>query len=278
MSCKDGMNQYLVETIIKSTLLGMLNDGTLQAGLKKCDAACDDFLGKGTAVVTCDQLPAQLCAAISDDLTCLPFVASFTLLGTSLSLTLTNGEVYSVNLSSLVGDDVKVSAFSLVGTDTLRITQSDGSIFNVNVSALKLTAADINTMISSNTAIRTTIAGVFKNCAGAAHADGDVIPSCAEMTSAINTAITVGFDNLDKYLNGAAFNAVTNELVLTVHNGATFNVPLSIPVLGTEPVINTDTDVPTASVGEDVYLLGKPAMWEKRIIGGVTYSTPLYTL
>ena len=281
MSCKGGMNQYLVETIIKSVLLEMLNDGTLQAGLKKCDAACDDYLGKGTQVVTCEQLPSQICAAISADLDCLPFVETFTLIGTTLTLTLTDGQTFVVNLSSLVGTDVFVSKYEFIGGDTLRITQNDGSVFNANVSSLKLTANDINTFITTNTTIRNNIASVFTNCANVPHQAGAQVPSCADMTIAINTAISTAYDTQDKFLEMASFDIATNALSLTVKNGATFVIPLApvpVPVVGVEPVITVDTDVPTASVGEDVYLLGKPAIWEKRIVGGIEYSTPLYLI
>ena len=88
--CKGGMTQYTVEAILRSVLFEMVNDGTLQAGLKQCDAQCNDFLGKGTQVVTCSQLPDQLRAALQDNLTCLPFVETFLLVGTTLKLTLTD--------------------------------------------------------------------------------------------------------------------------------------------------------------------------------------------
>lgn len=64
------------------------------------------------------------------------------------------------------------------------------------------------------------------------------------------------------------------DAVLSISNGNS----VTLPVLsaGTEPAIVSDATIPTDVVGEDVYLLGKPAAYLQVTVGGVVYNLPAY--
>ena len=232
MNCKTGLNQYLVEAIIQSKILEMLNNGTLQAGLQSCDSTCDTYLGKGTEVVTCNSFSDILCQAIADGNTCLPFIDSFLLTGTVLTIT-AGDQTFSVDLAPLFAGftDVKVSgfAFTTPTSNILRLTQTDGSAFDVDLNSFVTDASDIVNLVTNDVNVRNTIAALFKQCSGADHVPGDFIPTCQEMTTAINTAITAAIGGIaaDKFLSVASYDSNTNELTLVVNGGSTFVIPLT---------------------------------------------------
>ena len=232
MNCKTGLNQYLVEAIIQSKILEMLNNGTLQAGLQSCDSTCDTYLGKGTEVVTCNSFSDILCQAIADGNTCLPFIDSFLLTGTVLTIT-AGDQTFSVDLAPLFAGftDVKVSgfAFTTPTSNILRLTQTDGSAFDVDLNSFVTDASDIVNLVTNDVNVRNTIAALFKQCSGADHVPGDFIPTCQEMTTAINTAITAAIGGIaaDKFLSVASYDSNTNELTLVVTGGSTFVIPLT---------------------------------------------------
>lgn len=232
MNCKTGLNQYLVEAIIQSKILEMLNNGTLQAGLQSCDSTCDTYLGKGTEVVTCNSFSDILCQAIADGNTCLPFIDSFLLTGTVLTIT-AGDQTFSVDLAPLFAGftDVKVSgfAFTTPTSNILRLTQTDGSAFDVDLNSFVTDASDIVNLVTNDVNVRNTIAALFKQCSGADHVPGDFIPTCQEMTTAINTAITAAIGGIaaDKFLSVASYDSVTNELTLAVTGGSIFTIPLT---------------------------------------------------
>ena len=230
--CKSGLNQYLVESIIAAKVLEMLNNGTLQAGLKACDTACDTYLGKGTSVVTCDSFSDVLCQAIEAGNTCLPFIDAFFLTGTVLTIT-AGDQTFPVDLAPLFAaySDTKVTGFAFTSptSNVLRVTQSDGTSFDADLSRLLTDAADIANIVSTDITVRNIIAALFKKCSGDDHAPGDLIPTCAEMTTAINTAITTAIGGLaeDKFLEAVSYDPDTNELTLSVNGGDTFTIPLT---------------------------------------------------
>lgn len=232
MNCKTGLNQYLVEAIIQSKILEMLNNGTLQAGLQSCDSTCDTYLGKGTEVVTCNSFSDILCQAIADGNTCLPFIDAFLLTGTVLTIT-AGDQTFSVDLAPLFAGftDVKVSgfAFTTPTSNILRLTQTDGSAFNVDLNSFVTDASDIVNLVTNDVNVRNTIAALFKQCSGADHVPGNFIPTCQEMVVAINTAITTAIGGIaaDKFLSVASYDSDTNELTLQVTGGSTFVIPLA---------------------------------------------------
>lgn len=191
MSCKSGLTQYSVEAIIKSLILNMLNDGTLQAGLKGCDTACDTYLGKGVEVVTCSTFSDTLCKAIEEDNTCLPFIDTFLLNGTVLTLT-AGDRTFEVDLAGLLAEltasEVTAVGFTTPTSTTLRVTLSDSTKFDVDLSRLVTPATDVNAVIAADPTTRTTIAGIFNDCAGVAQKVGAKIPTCKEMNTAIAAA------------------------------------------------------------------------------------------
>ena len=232
MNCKTGLTQYLVETIISAKILEMLNNGTLQAGLKACDTACDTYLGKGTEVVTCNSFSDILCQAIEDGNTCLPFIDSFLLTGTVLTIT-AGDQTFPVDLAPLFAGftDVKVSnfAFTSPSSNVIRLTQTDGSAFDVDLNYLVTDASDIVNLVTNDVTVRNTIAALFKQCSGVDHVPGNFIPTCQEMVVAINTAITAAIGGIaaDKFLSVASYDSDTNELTLVVTGGSTFVIPLT---------------------------------------------------
>lgn len=58
-----GLTQKDVETIVNSILLKLLNNGTLQAGLRTCKDGCATPLAKGTQVPSCSDLSNLTCTA-----------------------------------------------------------------------------------------------------------------------------------------------------------------------------------------------------------------------
>lgn len=252
MNCKtQGLNQYLVEAIIGSKILELLNNGTLQAGLQSCDAACDTYLGKGTKVVTCDSLSDQLCEVINEGNSCLPFIEAFMLTGTQLSI-VAGSETFTVDLASLFAGftDVHVEAFSMVSATTLRLLQTNGTAFDVDLSSFITTPYDILHLITTDVYIQNAIASLFRTCTSDAHAVGNTIPTCAEMTTAINSAITAAIGGIaaDKFLNVVGYNPTTHVLEFQVLNGSNFTVDLSTLV---DPMaVSTDAGN-TAVLGSD---------------------------
>ena len=232
MNCKTGLTQYLVETIISAKILEMLNNGTLQAGLKACDTACDTYLGKGTEIVTCNSFSDILCQAIEDGNTCLPFIDSFLLTGTVLTIT-AGDQTFPVDLAPLFAGftDVKVSGFAFTSpsSNVIRLTQTDGSAFDVDLNYLVTDASDIVNIVTNDVTVRNTIAALFKQCSGVDHVPGNSIPTCQEMVVAINTAITTAIGGIaaDKFLSVASYDSDTNELTLQVTGGSTFVIPLT---------------------------------------------------
>ena len=232
MNCKTGMSQYLVETIISAKILEMLGNGTVQAGLKACESTCDTYLGKGTEVVTCNSFSDMLCQAIEEGNTCLPFIDAFLLTGTVLTIT-AGDQTFPVDLAPLFADftAVKVDSFAFTSpsSNVLRLHQTDGTAFDVDLNYLVTDASDIADIVTNNTAVRNTIAALFKQCSGTAHVPGNSIPTCQEMVTAINTAITTAIGGIaaDKFLSVASYNSDTNELTLVVNGGSTFVIPLT---------------------------------------------------
>ena len=232
MNCKTGMSQYLVETIISAKILEMLGNGTVQAGLKACESTCDTYLGKGTEVVTCNSFSDMLCQAIEEGNTCLPFIDAFLLTGTVLTIT-AGDQTFPIDLAPLFADftavEVDSFAFTSPSSNVLRLQQTDGTAFDVDLNYLVTDASDIADIVTNNTAVRNTIAALFKQCSGTAHVPGNSIPTCQEMVTAINTAITTAIGGLaaDKFLSVASYNSDTNELTLVVNGGSTFVIPLT---------------------------------------------------
>ena len=232
MNCKTGMSQYLVETIISAKILEMLGNGTVQAGLKACESTCDTYLGKGTEVVTCNSFSDMLCQAIEEGNTCLPFIDAFLLTGTVLTIT-AGDQTFPVDLAPLFADftavEVDSFAFTSPSSNVLRLQQTDGTAFDVDLNYLVTDASDIADIVTNNTAVRNTIAALFKQCSGTAHVPGNSIPTCQEMVTAINTAITTAIGGIaaDKFLSVASYNSDTNELTLVVNGGSTFVIPLT---------------------------------------------------
>lgn len=232
MNCKTGLTQYLVETIISAKILEMLNNGTLQAGLKACDTACDTYLGKGTEIVTCNSFSDILCQAIEDGNTCLPFIDSFLLTGTVLTIT-AGDQTFPVDLAPLFAGftGVKVSGFTFTSpsSNVIRLTQTDGSAFDVDLNYLVTDASDIVNIVTNDVTVRNTIAALFKQCSGVDHVPGNLIPTCQEMVVAINTAIATAIGGIaaDKFLSVASYDSDTNELTLQVTGGSAFVIPLT---------------------------------------------------
>ena len=73
-------------------------------------------------------------------------------------------------------------------------------------------------------------------------------------------------------LDAQQLSLVGNQL--TISKGNTVTLP--ILSAGTEPAIVSDATIPTDVVGEDVYLLGKPAAYLQVTVGGVVYNLPAY--
>jgi hypothetical protein len=69
-----------------------------------------------------------------------------------------------------------------------------------------------------------------------------------------------------------SFDSTTN--LLSISGGNTVDISQVTP--GVEPSIMTDASIPTAAVGTDDYLLGKPDAWGRVVVGGVAYNIPLY--
>jgi hypothetical protein len=65
----------------------------------------------------------------------------------------------------------------------------------------------------------------WKTCSGTAHAVNDTIPTCAEMTTAISTALAAL--PTDRFLQSAAYNPVTNTLTMTMSSGSPVLIDLS---------------------------------------------------
>ena len=124
-------------------------------------------------------------------------------------------------------------------TNILTLALSDGSTANIDMTTLIADAlddvvavsADAGNLVAAGTdggALVTpaSVASVFLNCAGAAHAAGAHLPTCAEMTTAIAAAIA-GLP-ADKFLQGLqSYNAATNILALAMSDGSTVNVDMT---------------------------------------------------
>jgi len=136
-----------LEYMIKSIIFELVNDGSLQAGLKECEG--DDYLGKNRRIVVCDALADMICKLIEEGVICIPKVEALTMDCDTkvLSLSMAGGLTLDADLSCLGGGgggipdgntriqstnyDAATGLFTILDTDgnsfTATITTSSGT-------------------------------------------------------------------------------------------------------------------------------------------------------
>ena len=157
MSCNShsscgGTDYKQLELMIKNILFDMLNDGTIQPGLKACEG--DDFLGKSRRVVLCESLADMICDLIEKGMVCIPKVDALTFDCGTKQLTMSlsgGGSSFELNadLSCLAGSapppvqpppatppdgNTKIRSVEYDEvTGNLTITDTDGGQFTANI-------------------------------------------------------------------------------------------------------------------------------------------------
>lgn len=116
---------------------------------------------------------------------------------------------------------------------------------------------------------------------------GDVLNPCwlpmDAIAEATNQTISMVGGTISLSGNGGSITLPTDfdqqtlslaGATLSISNGN--EVTLPVLAMGVEPTIVSDATIPTDVIGEDVYLLGKPAVFLQVTIDGVTYNLPAY--
>lgn len=128
---------------LKGIILELLNDGTLQAGLKDCEG---EWLGKGRGVVLCDALADLLCDLINEGKLCVPKIAGFTsdCDAKTLTITMADGTELTADASCFGGSgadgNTKIRAFTYdPQTSIAKITDTENREFEVTISTKNTT-------------------------------------------------------------------------------------------------------------------------------------------
>lgn len=128
---------------LKGVILELLNDGTLQAGLKDCEG---EWLGKGRGVVLCDALADLLCDLIDAGKLCVPKIAGFTSDCTAKTLTITmaDGTELTADTSCFGGSgadgNTKIKDFTYdPASGIAKITDTENREFLVTISTKNTT-------------------------------------------------------------------------------------------------------------------------------------------
>ena len=130
---------------LKGIILELLNDGTLQAGLKDCEG---EWLGKGRGVVLCDALADLLCDLINEGKLCVPKIAGFTADCDTKTLTITmaDGTELTADASCFGGSgsaadgNTKIKSFTYdPQTGAVKIVDTENREFEVTISAKNTT-------------------------------------------------------------------------------------------------------------------------------------------
>lgn len=132
-----------LKLLIKSIIFDMLNDNTLQAGLKDCG---EDWLGKGRHVVVCEALADLICDLINEGKLCVPKIAGFTsdCDAKTLTITMADGTELTADASCFGGSgadgNTKIKDFTYdPQTGIAKITDTENREFPVTISTKNTT-------------------------------------------------------------------------------------------------------------------------------------------
>lgn len=153
MACRKGCGSSLgnIELIVKDLIRQMIEAGQLQEGLIDCN---DNRLWRNGRVVTCDILADAVCQLAEEGTLCFKEAESIAIDGNQICLLFNDG---TKKCTTINVKDEKVNGFSAKGT-TLTITLSDGGKYTVDLADMLKTIAA--TAVESDTEY--TITGTDK--------------------------------------------------------------------------------------------------------------------
>jgi hypothetical protein len=122
-------------------------------------------------------------------------------------------------------DALTAFGFNVIANDST--TAGGNALQKAIVNAMEQAiAGDPGAIAAIASALAGKVTANLKNCAGAQHAAGATVPSCAEMTKAIADGIASVPG--DKFLQGLqSYNAATNVMTLLMSDGTTVNVDMT---------------------------------------------------
>lgn len=260
-SCNSADTRQQLDLLIRSILFELLNDGTLQAGLKDCEG---DWLGKGRKVVLCDALADLLCDLINEGKLCVPKIAAFTsdCVNKTLTISMADGTELTADVSCLGGGgggvadgNTTITGFNYDrNTGQLTITESNGGNWT----------ATIQLTTDSNTKNKAMAWDVAKQEVSVTDTDDNKVSTPVLFTPiATPNKNTMSASDITHFIGTEKTSVLTTPtkwIQLRLDDGTVVKIPgyMDVVIVGCPPMDSSTANSPGAMVSYYYVVEGQP--------------------